>query len=85
MHYDELIGQVVLYKTVITNDTVKIIELLLSPICKNPDFYHKIGFSPTNKYEIFHIRDKDKNAEWSMARELEEGYLKNIKGTINTN
>jgi predicted N-acetyltransferase YhbS len=114
----KLIGQVVLYKTVITTESEPIIELLLSPICVhpkyfqrgiarsmmeeafiiaknmgykavflcgNPDFYHKIGFRPTYEYEIFHIKDESKNVEWSMVRELEKGYLDNIKGTINTN
>lgn len=114
----KLIGQIVLYKTIISTETKPITELLLSPICVhpnyfrrgiarsmmekafkiakrmgykavflcgNPNFYHKVGFRPTYEYEIFHIKDRSKNAEWSMVRELEEGYLKNIKGTINTN
>lgn len=114
----KLIGQVVLYKTVIVASAEPITELLLSPICVhpnyfrrgiahsmmeeafiiaknmgykavflcgNPDFYHKIGFRPTYEYDIFHIKDESKNAEWSMVRELEKGYLEDIKGTINTN
>lgn len=113
----KLIGQVVLYKTIITTQDKEITELLLSPICVhpdyfrrgiarammeeacrlaknigytavflcgNPEFYHKIGFKPTYEFGIFHIKDETKKAEWSMVRELTDGALKSIKGTVNT-
>ncbi len=51
-------------------------------LCGDPTFYRKVGFKPTYEYEIFHVNDK--NAEWSMVTELNEGSLHNIKGTINT-
>ena len=52
-------------------------------LCGNPDFYRKIGFAPTHEFGIYHINDKDKNAEWCMVRELTKGALDNISGTIN--
>jgi predicted N-acetyltransferase YhbS len=114
----KIIGQVVLYKTIITTLNGKITELLLSPICVHPDFfrrgiartmmekafqiamemgysavflcgdpnfYRKIGFRPTYEFDIFHIDDKSKKAEWCMARELTDGALKNISGTVRIN
>ena len=53
-------------------------------LCGNPVLYHKLGFSPTYQYGIYHVDDADKTAEWSMVRELYEGALKGIRGTINT-
>lgn len=44
-------------------------------LCGEPDFYHKIGFKASYMYNIFHVADKNKNAEWCMAFELEEGAL----------
>ena len=114
----KLIGQIVLYKTIITTLKGEITELLISPICVHPDFfrrgiarsmieesiriaekmgysavflcgnpnfYKKVGFTPTFKYEIFHIKDESKSAEWSMVREIFNGALTGISGTINTN
>jgi len=113
-----IIGQIVLYKTVITSQDRKITELLLSPICVhpnffrqgiaremmeeafqiatemgyfavflcgNPNFYHKIDFRPTYEFGIFHINDESKKADGCMVRELTDGALKNINGTININ
>lgn len=54
-------------------------------LCGDPNFYHKIGFLPTYHFGIYHINDKDKNAEWSMVYELTEGALSEVKGTVNTN
>lgn len=51
-------------------------------LCGDPNFYSKLGFKPSYEYKIFHITDKDKNAEWCMALELTNGALKNINGTI---
>lgn len=52
-------------------------------LCGNPDFYHKIGFKPSYEYNIFHVADKTKKAEWCMAYELIAGSLINKIGTIN--
>jgi len=52
-------------------------------LCGSPKVYRRLGFSPTYEYGIFHIDDKDKNAEWCMVRELVNGVLDNISGTIN--
>jgi len=51
-------------------------------LCGDPEFYHKIGFAPTYKYGIYHIADKNRNAEWCMARELITGSLADVYGTI---
>jgi len=111
----KLIGQIVLYKTVITTPKKAYMELLLSPIsvhpeffcrgiarsmmkeafqiakrmgysaiflCGEPSFYHKFGFKPTYEFEIYHIADKNKKAEWCMALELSPGALAGKAGTI---
>jgi predicted N-acetyltransferase YhbS len=52
-------------------------------LCGNSKIYKKFGFVPSFVYNIYHISDKSKNAEWCMAYELDEGSLKNITGTIN--
>ena len=46
----------------------------------NPQIYSKLGFVPTYCYGIFH--KEDAAAEWSMVRELYDGALDGIKGTI---
>lgn len=51
-------------------------------LCGDPKIYRKLGFLPTYEYNIFHITDKEKNAEWCMVRELVSGALDNITGTI---
>ena len=51
-------------------------------LCGDPNIYRKLGFRPTHEYGIYHINDKSKNAEWCMARELVNGALSNISGTI---
>ena len=51
-------------------------------LCGDPQFYRKIGFVPTCEYSIYHINDTEKNAEWCMVRELVNGALKNINGTV---
>lgn len=52
-------------------------------LCGNPDFYHKFGFKASYEYDIFHIADKTKKAEWCMAFELIPGALADKAGTIN--
>lgn len=51
-------------------------------LCGNPDFYHKFGFRPSYEYEIFHIADKTKKAEWCMVHELIPNALSSKAGTI---
>lgn len=51
-------------------------------LCGDPEIYGKLGFVPTYRYKIFH--KDDKTAEWSMVRELYEGALDGITGTIDT-
>ena len=51
-------------------------------LCGDPAFYRKIGFAPTYKYGIYHVKDKAKNAEWCMVRELVSEALNNISGSI---
>jgi predicted N-acetyltransferase YhbS len=110
-----LIGQIVLYKTVIATSCRELTELLLSPISVRPDYFHhgvaramvdkslriaaqmgfkavflcgdpqiyrRLGFVPSSQYGIFHV--KDNTAEWSMVRELDNGALSGVTGTINT-
>ena len=36
-----LIGQIVLYKTIITTENSELVELLLSPICVHPDYFKR--------------------------------------------
>lgn len=52
-------------------------------LCGEPNFYHKIGFKSSYEYNVFHIADKTKNAEWCMAFELIDGTLNDKSGTIN--
>lgn len=51
-------------------------------LCGEPEFYRKIGFSPTYKSNIFHVTDTERNAEWCMVRELVDGALTGVSGTI---
>ena len=51
-------------------------------LCGDPAFYRKIGFTPSFGHGIYHVADKDKNAEWCMVRELTPGALAGVSGTI---
>lgn len=51
-------------------------------LCGDPEIYRKLGFIPTFEYKIYHVTDKEKNAEWCMAYELIDGALSGITGTI---
>ena len=51
-------------------------------LCGDPEVYGKMGFVATYRYNIFH--KEDAIAEWSMVRELYEGALEGVTGTINT-
>jgi predicted N-acetyltransferase YhbS len=50
-------------------------------LCGDPEIYRKMGFKPSFEYDIFHVSDKEKNAEWSMVCELVKGALDGISGT----
>ena len=39
-------------------------------LCGNPELYKKFRFKPSCEYNVFHITDELKNAEWCMAYEL---------------
>jgi len=51
-------------------------------LCGDPELYKKFGFRPSFEYNIFHINDELKNAEWCMAYELVEGCLNGMIGTV---
>jgi predicted N-acetyltransferase YhbS len=51
-------------------------------LCGEPKIYSRLGFSPTYKRSIYHVWDKEKNADWCMVRELVDGALDGISGTI---
>ena len=51
-------------------------------LCGEPEIYKKLGFRPSFEYNIFHINDDSKKAEWCMACELVEGALKGLSGTV---
>jgi predicted N-acetyltransferase YhbS len=51
-------------------------------LCGDPAVYRRLGFMPAKQYDIFHVNDKD--AEWSMVRELYDGALDGITGTVDT-
>jgi len=51
-------------------------------LCGEPDLYRKFGFKPSFEYNIFHISDETKNAEWCMVHELVDGALNGISGTV---
>jgi predicted N-acetyltransferase YhbS len=53
----KIVGQVVLFKTVITSPDRKITELLLSPICVHPDFFCR-GIARAMMEEAFQIAKK---------------------------
>ena len=51
-------------------------------LCGEPEIYRKFGFKPSFEYNIFHIDDETKKAEWCMAHELVENALNDISGTV---
>ena len=53
-------------------------------LCGEPAIYKRLGFAPSYCYSIFHKDDAEKIAEWSMVRELYDGALSGISGTIDT-
>jgi len=112
-----IIGQIVLYKTIISTPHGDLTELLLSPICVHPscfrqgiarrlveealriaeakgfravflcgdpEIYGRFGFKPSYFYGILHKTDEAGTAEWSMVRELVDGGLDGVCGTVDT-
>jgi len=53
-------------------------------LCGDPVIYERLGFLPSYQYNIFHKTDESKTAKWSMVRELYNGALDDISGTIDT-
>ncbi len=51
-------------------------------LCGDPNIYKKLGFRPSYEYNIIHCKDKEKNTDWCMVREIKKGLLDNVKGTI---
>jgi predicted N-acetyltransferase YhbS len=51
-------------------------------LCGHPAIYGRLGFVPSKQYGIYHVKDKD--ADWSMVRELYDGALSRIAGTVDT-
>lgn len=51
-------------------------------LCGPSEFYHRFGFKGSYEYNVFHVSDRTKKAEWCMALELKEGALRGIRGTI---
>jgi len=53
-------------------------------VCGDSKIYKKFGFKPSYEYNIYHILDDSKEAEWSMVYELVERALNDISGIVNT-
>ena len=51
-------------------------------LCGNPNFYSKFGFKPSYQYNIFHIEDESKKADYCMVHELIEGALSGVSGKV---
>lgn len=51
-------------------------------LCGDPAFYSKFGFQATFKHRIYHVDDKEKNADWCMVKELKESTLEGMQGTV---
>lgn len=112
----QIVGQITLYETTICNGDKNITQLVLSPICVLPDYFHKsiasamikesfiiakklgygaiflwgnpkfysqFGFVPTYHYNIHHIQFGQENVDFIMVKELNNGVLHDVEGTIN--
>lgn len=51
-------------------------------LCGNPNIYMKLCFKPSFNYNIFHVNDSEKNAQWCLVREIKYGYLSGLEGTV---
>lgn len=51
-------------------------------LCGEPGIYSWLGFSPSRHYGIYHVKDDSKTADWSMVRELYDGALNGVMGTV---
>lgn len=48
----------------------------------NPRFYSRFGFIPAYRYNIRHVQFEQKNVDFIMVKELRDGALDGIEGTI---
>lgn len=116
MDSGQIVGQITLYETSISYGDKNITQLVLSPICVLPDYFHRgiasamikesliiaknlgygavflwgkpnfylhFGFVPTYRYNIHHIQFGQENVNFIMVKELNNGVLHGIEGTIN--
>ena len=51
-------------------------------LCGDLAYYSRFGFVPTHRHGIYHVNDSEKNADWCMVKELEEGWLTGVAGTV---
>jgi predicted N-acetyltransferase YhbS len=51
-------------------------------LCGDAELYRKLGFVPSYEYDIYHVDDAHKNAQWCMAYELVSGALDGVSGTV---
>lgn len=51
-------------------------------LCGDPEIYRRLGFRPSCELGIFHLNDPAHSAPWSMVRELEDGTLAGVSGTV---
>ena len=49
-------------------------------LCGDPNFYQKLGFTATYHHGIYHVSDSE--AEWCMGKEISDGFLNTVSGTI---
>lgn len=51
-------------------------------LCGDPALYRKLGFVPSYQLGITHATDGAGTAPWCMVRELTEGALRGVHGTV---
>ena len=51
-------------------------------LCGDPEVYRGLGYVPSRAFGIYHVDDKDRNADWCMAKELVPGALEGVVGTV---
>lgn len=51
-------------------------------LCWNPLIYSKLGFKPSFEYNIYHVNDSSRRANWCMWREIKKWALTDITWTI---
>lgn len=68
--------------SLLINETIKISKEMgyaCVVITGNPKYYHRFGFEPAFKYDIFHS-DMPKDSPYFMVKVLDESKIKNLKG-----